>query len=148
MVRNEFRTSICSARLSHSRSPDGNGSCEPSTSRARTRCQQVLDLSRILVVSKRPADDQRQARPRPPGEIGALVESRQPDVHRQRDAKLFPIPFPRILQLLERRAQHVLDNEQTRPRGVTNRRSGAIAPCATRACWCSALIAEMSCRTR
>ena len=71
---------------------------------------------RILVGTKRPADDEGQRHQPDAGHVGAMIEAQHAGAGRQRDAELLPQTLARELELLDRRAEHVLDDHQTRVR--------------------------------
>ena len=67
---------------------------------------------RVLVGAKRPAQNQRERDQPHAGDVGAMIEARQTGARRHRDAELLPQSIAAELQLLDRRAEHVLDDDE------------------------------------
>ena len=65
---------------------------------------------------ERPAEDERERDEPDAGDVGAMIEARQPGARRHRDAELLPQPIAAELQLLDGGAEHVLDDDQARVR--------------------------------
>ena len=71
---------------------------------------------RVFVGAQRSAEDERQRHETDGGDVGAMIESRRAGARRQRDAQVLPQTLAVVLQLLDRRSQHVLGNHQPRVR--------------------------------
>ena len=72
----------------------------------------VADPRRILIVLERTPEDERQRHHPDLGHVGSLIEPREANRARQRDAQLVPVPLLRKAQLLEGRAERVLDDHE------------------------------------
>ena len=91
--------------------------------------------------AERPAEHERQRHHAELHDVGAVVEPRDAGARRHRHAQVLPQPLAAVAELLDRRAEHVLDDHDARA-GVMTMRSGASAPCETsRAFWWSIAIA-------
>ena len=113
----ERRTSIWSARSSHVRSGGESGCSSPSAERSRASFSRSGIRCGYSSARERPPEDQRQRHEPHAGHVGAMIEARQPGARRHRDAELLPEPIAAELQLLDRGAEHVLDDHEPRVRG-------------------------------
>ena len=99
-------------RASQSRSGGDSGCSSPRAVRSRAAFSSAGIRCGILVGTQRAADDQGERHETHAGHVGAMIEPRQPGARRHRDPELLPETLARELELLDRGAEHVLDDHE------------------------------------
>ena len=95
----------------------------------------LADLRRVFFVGEWTSEDERQRGSTDLRDIGPAIEMRHAERLRQRDTQPLPVPFVRVAKLLDRRAEHVLDEHEAPVRRdddalrADRRRDRRQAPC-------------------
>ena len=113
-TRTSCAASSCSAHISQARRPAGSGSRPPRAETAHADDTEIAQPRRPFFVVQPASEDQRQRDDAELRDVGAVIEPRQPRRSRHRDAQFPPVALLREAQLLERRSEHVLDDDQAR----------------------------------